>query len=764
MEDDLNQIKKCLRSVLISCPEGTPLNKVESDYKSFMGIPLDYRRLGFRSIESFLSSIPDTARLQGNIVFGVSCAEIKHVTKLINNQRKVTSNVKRVQKARQRARQPPPAPAPTYRPSSGPSKFAWGGQPRLGTPIHQHFHPMRPPMAYGPPPPAMRQGPPPQRAPPLLPFPHVPPNFQQVPPPPQEDELIFSEEEIFELLTKENIPISPPLSHILSLTFPYIYRGSHVTILDLDISLCKEIATAVAIDCEEELEGSPAVIVCKMFDSQDLALLEASHKVESFKTIAKFEKTKVKVITIKFQDLIHLLNMNNVHFYQQTTFIIFVDIDSSRMTLLSTMLPSELQYLFLSTCCDPGENSRALYKQPQIVIAKDSGHYRDFANNGEKVIEHLARKLAILNTRHPPQQPLPSPSSPKGDSKQTSKIPQQTYMIPPQPQKVPVQPHNIPRQPHNIPMQPHALPQQPYNLPRQPNTLPQQPYNRPQHPNNLPQQPYNLPRQPYNLPHQPNTIPIQGLSIVPTPYPTVTQASAIPTQSIDKQPEANNLTNNTAYVNGAKPSDTAASKDHFPALKHLTESALKSSVNLLIQADPNKGKTTLLLEYAISKVDTSIDKLQIVITTPSPRSCSSIFLRLKEFVGLKENTEVRAFGYSEGSLDKLNAYLVEQKVHILVMDNAHFSSLVLKAPTITSHCKLIGCDELYGSHYNKQVPSSIKSFLEKVINSSIQLIVMTHPNEDEQLIHDLFPKPYWHIRQEESSKKRDKYTVSFLHQ
>lgn len=659
-QDELSKLKKSLRSVLISCPEGTPVNKVEHDYRTFMGCALNFRQFGFSSIDAFLRSIPDVVKLSGPIAYGVACDEIKHVTKLINNQRKVTSNLKKVQRAREVSRQQHVA----YGPPPPHGKF-WNGPHPLYHPIppmpHMHYQHVNhqshgshfPPRYHGQPdahrPPTnpfyMQPPPPPQPRPP--PRVHQPPPFSPPPvsPAPAPDqsgnELIFSEREIVELLTQQKIHNSKSVVHILSLTFPYIYKGSHVAILDLSIPLCIDLATAVAFDCEEELEGTPAILVCKMQDFHDFKLLESSPKVQRFNS-ANFRDTASKVLTINFQEMLNLLNSNNEHFYKSTTFVIFVDLLPAHMPLLENLLPPELQYLFLLT-----SGRDFSFKLPHIVLRRWGTDFTDVAYNGEKCIDRLQAKLTLLNPT------LPSPVLP--------------------------------------------------------------------------------------------------------PSPTVKQA---PPNSQQKPAKPAPVANGKPPVrtNGATPDKVPTS-----ALRHLTEIPYKAKMNLFIQAGPVKGKTALLLEFALDRVDVTLDKLQIVLTAPNPNSAGQLFLRLKEYVNLKGITEVRAFGYTEGSFDKLNLYITEQKVHILVIENAHLLSLMLKNPTILNHCKLLGCDELYGAFYTKQVPTTVARCFGKLKLDTTQIITVSRQSEKEDLLQTHLPKPFWHIKEENGNDEhKEKYLVTFF--
>ncbi|KAI6649307.1 hypothetical protein LOD99_11673 [Oopsacas minuta] len=687
-DDQLSQMKKSLRAVLISCPEGTPLAKVESDYRSFMGESLSYRQFGFRNIESFLRSIPDTVRVSGPIAYGVACEEIKHVTKLINNQRKVTSNLKNVRRARDNARLQPFFPHPSI-----PNKYSWGS----GAPQHAPLYPPLPPphhpihysqyghRHHGPPRHPGPHGPQQMRHPPFYPPPVTPPlpshsdfhpsshppKFQpsaplnsphshSPSPTPSEtgDEIIFSNAEIIELLKKEDVYITKQLVIILSLAFPYIYRGSHIAILDLSIPLCIDIATAVAFDCEEELEGTPAILVCKMQDVYDCTQLEKSSRVKLF-NVNEFKSTKVKVLTIKFPEMINLLTSNNDHFYKSVTFVIFVDIKPAHMLIIHDLLPPELQYLFLFTSSCNGIS----YKPPHVVIRKWGTQYTDVAYNNETIIDKLKYKLSYLNNS-----PIPSPST--------------------------------------------LLPTPP--------------------------------------------VVTQQTTTQPPPRPTEQQqqqqAAKKPTPSEENSPVRTNCV-------------SATERTRFPSdgLRHLSEASFKANINMFIQAGPNKGKTCLLIEFALSKVDVTQDMLQVILTAPNPKTSGQLFLRLKEYVNLQDITEVRAFGYTEGNFEKLSLYISEQKVHVLVIENSHLPALQSKSPALLKNCKLLGCDELYGSFYTKQVPTTVSGCFRKLNPNTTQIITIAHPSDKEEILQSHMPKPFWHIKEEiGSTEQKEKYLVTFF--
>ncbi|XP_071942387.1 tudor domain-containing protein 7-like [Antedon mediterranea] len=84
-------VKKLLRSLLISQKGGVPLQLLASDYRSLIGDHIPYTRFGFRSLEEYLQSIPDVVRIQrgaeGYICCPVADAASAHVHSLVSRQR-----------------------------------------------------------------------------------------------------------------------------------------------------------------------------------------------------------------------------------------------------------------------------------------------------------------------------------------------------------------------------------------------------------------------------------------------------------------------------------------------------------------------------------------------------------------------------------------------------------------------------------------------------------------------------------------------------
>lgn len=56
------EIKRNLRSVLLSQKGGVPLSMLIRDYKKLVGTNLNVRGLGFTDLPALLESVPDVAR------------------------------------------------------------------------------------------------------------------------------------------------------------------------------------------------------------------------------------------------------------------------------------------------------------------------------------------------------------------------------------------------------------------------------------------------------------------------------------------------------------------------------------------------------------------------------------------------------------------------------------------------------------------------------------------------------------------------------
>jgi len=55
-------LKRDLRSVLLSKAGGVELDRISADYRKFVGTVLPFRQCGFDSIQSFIQAVPDVAK------------------------------------------------------------------------------------------------------------------------------------------------------------------------------------------------------------------------------------------------------------------------------------------------------------------------------------------------------------------------------------------------------------------------------------------------------------------------------------------------------------------------------------------------------------------------------------------------------------------------------------------------------------------------------------------------------------------------------
>ena len=102
MEDPdllLTNTKKFLRSALLSSKGGVPAEQVYKDYRDLVGEGIPYRRLGYDTLDSFLSAQPDVCRISrrptGEVtVVGVADDATRHIQELVNRQNSKTKKSK----------------------------------------------------------------------------------------------------------------------------------------------------------------------------------------------------------------------------------------------------------------------------------------------------------------------------------------------------------------------------------------------------------------------------------------------------------------------------------------------------------------------------------------------------------------------------------------------------------------------------------------------------------------------------------------------
>jgi len=72
-----DELKKLLRSMLLSKAGGVELNRIVADYAKFVGKPLPYKQCGFDNVQSFLQAVPEVAQYAVSFIIllqGVSIA------------------------------------------------------------------------------------------------------------------------------------------------------------------------------------------------------------------------------------------------------------------------------------------------------------------------------------------------------------------------------------------------------------------------------------------------------------------------------------------------------------------------------------------------------------------------------------------------------------------------------------------------------------------------------------------------------------------
>ena len=87
----LPKTKKYLRSALLTSKGGLPAEQVYRDYRDLVGEGIPYRRLGYETLENFLTSVPDVCRISrkptGEVIVGaVADDNTRHIQDLVNRQ------------------------------------------------------------------------------------------------------------------------------------------------------------------------------------------------------------------------------------------------------------------------------------------------------------------------------------------------------------------------------------------------------------------------------------------------------------------------------------------------------------------------------------------------------------------------------------------------------------------------------------------------------------------------------------------------------
>ncbi|EDW09514.2 uncharacterized protein LOC6579697 isoform X1 [Drosophila mojavensis] len=94
----LSYVKRVIHSLVVSTPDRVTIERLKRDYANEEGCPVPYNSLGFKDIESFLRSIPDTVELVGYgpmaYVLAKSNAKTAHIQALVQCQKRPSSKQK----------------------------------------------------------------------------------------------------------------------------------------------------------------------------------------------------------------------------------------------------------------------------------------------------------------------------------------------------------------------------------------------------------------------------------------------------------------------------------------------------------------------------------------------------------------------------------------------------------------------------------------------------------------------------------------------
>ena len=131
----LAQVKRDVRSLLISAKSGLAIEDLYRDYKLLVFSPLPFKELGFKSARAFLQSIPDVCQCQllpgdNCLLTAVADNSTAHIQKMVERQK---PSQKRGATARVLAsryvRRSTPARTSSYRQQPSPAHQAWHQSP-----------------------------------------------------------------------------------------------------------------------------------------------------------------------------------------------------------------------------------------------------------------------------------------------------------------------------------------------------------------------------------------------------------------------------------------------------------------------------------------------------------------------------------------------------------------------------------------------------------------------------------------------------------
>ena len=115
------EVKKNLRSLLLSAPAALTIDELKRDYHDFIMEPIPFRALGYVNIEDLLKDMTDALYITWKkgvmCVAGIADSNTAHIQKLVSKQKVANKNkwatLRRGGPPPQRHRSQPPCPLPT---------------------------------------------------------------------------------------------------------------------------------------------------------------------------------------------------------------------------------------------------------------------------------------------------------------------------------------------------------------------------------------------------------------------------------------------------------------------------------------------------------------------------------------------------------------------------------------------------------------------------------------------------------------------------
>ncbi|XP_973071.2 tudor domain-containing protein 7 isoform X1 [Tribolium castaneum] len=144
MEEFRNEIVSRIRSCLISTKGQVTLRQLEDDYRTLLGERIPYAKLGHKTLESFIISIPTiiTSRSPSGEIFVDAQVSEKtaHISSMVRKQKSVPKKHVRIAPKLNRAMAQPPPNAAKWRPKQKPlMRKTYGNTPKLAAVSHNQF-------------------------------------------------------------------------------------------------------------------------------------------------------------------------------------------------------------------------------------------------------------------------------------------------------------------------------------------------------------------------------------------------------------------------------------------------------------------------------------------------------------------------------------------------------------------------------------------------------------------------------------------------